>query len=91
MSRYSTSATKVGSTQVALGFLIGLVSFDLGLTTVSGCFVFLFGGGQYYTDSSTDLHLSCPIAELEIFPISPAPQRWVFRFHVRFAAHLGLN
>jgi len=28
MSRYSTSATKVGSTQVALGFLMGLVSLD---------------------------------------------------------------
>ena len=34
MSRYSTSATKVGSTQVALGFLMGLVSLDFGLTTV---------------------------------------------------------
>jgi hypothetical protein len=33
ISRYSTSATKVGSTHVALGFLIGLVSFDFGLTT----------------------------------------------------------
>jgi hypothetical protein len=38
MSRYSTSATKVGSTQVAFGFLMGLVSLDLGLTTVSSCF-----------------------------------------------------
>ena len=35
MSRYSTSATKVGSTQVALGFLMGLVSLDFGLTTCS--------------------------------------------------------
>ena len=28
MSRYSTSATKVSSTHVALGFLMGLVSLD---------------------------------------------------------------
>ena len=39
MSRYSTSATKVGSTHVALGFLIGFVSLDFGLTTVSSCFL----------------------------------------------------
>ena len=39
MSRYSTSAKKVGSTHVALGFLIGFVSFDFGLTTVSSCFL----------------------------------------------------
>src|SRR5215216_3518807 len=39
MSRYSTSATKVGSTHVALGFLMGLVSFDWRLTTVSSCFL----------------------------------------------------
>ena len=39
MSRYSTSATKVGSTHVALGFLMGLVSLDFGLTTVSSCFL----------------------------------------------------
>jgi hypothetical protein len=38
MSRYSTSAKYAGSTQVALGFLIGLVSLDFGLTTVSSCF-----------------------------------------------------
>jgi hypothetical protein len=39
MSRYSTSAKNVGSTHVALGFLICLVSFDFGLTTVSTCFL----------------------------------------------------
>jgi hypothetical protein len=39
MSRYSTSATNVGSTHVAFGFLMALVSFDLGLTTVSSCFL----------------------------------------------------
>lgn len=39
MSRYSISAVNFGSTHVALGFLIGLVSFDLGLTTVSSCFL----------------------------------------------------
>jgi hypothetical protein len=39
MSRYSTSAKNFGSTQVAFGFLIALVSFDLGLTTVSSCFL----------------------------------------------------
>ena len=38
MSRYSTSAKKDGSTHVAFGFLIGRVSFDFGLTTVSSCF-----------------------------------------------------
>jgi hypothetical protein len=37
MSRYSISATKVGSTHVALGFRMGLVSFDFGLTTASSC------------------------------------------------------
>ena len=31
------------------------------------------GGDQYYTDSSTDLYSSGPIADLEILPISPAP------------------
>jgi hypothetical protein len=31
ISRYSTSATKDGSTHVAFGFLTGLVSFDFGL------------------------------------------------------------
>jgi hypothetical protein len=31
MSRYSTSAKNVGSTHVALDFLIGFVSFDFGL------------------------------------------------------------
>ena len=38
MSRYSMSATNVGSTHVALGFLMGFVSLDFGLTTVSSCF-----------------------------------------------------
>jgi hypothetical protein len=37
MSRYSISATNVGSTHVAFGFLMGLESLDLGLTTVSSC------------------------------------------------------
>ena len=39
MSRYSTSAKNFGSTHVAFGFLIVLVSFDFGLTTVSSCFL----------------------------------------------------
>ena len=39
MSRYSTSAKNLGSTHVAFGFLICLVSLDLGLTTVSSCFL----------------------------------------------------
>jgi hypothetical protein len=39
MSLYSTSAKNFGSTQVAFGFLIVLVSFDFGLTTVSSCFL----------------------------------------------------
>jgi hypothetical protein len=38
MSRHSTSAVNDGSTQTDLGFLIGLVSLDFGLTTVSSCF-----------------------------------------------------
>jgi len=38
MSRYSTSAKNLGSTQVALGFFTCLVSLDFGLTTVSSCF-----------------------------------------------------
>ena len=37
ISRNSTSAMNDGSTQVAFGFLIGLVSLDFGLTTVSSC------------------------------------------------------
>jgi hypothetical protein len=37
MSRYSTSATNAGSTQVAFGALICFVSFDFWLTTVSSC------------------------------------------------------
>lgn len=32
MSRYSISATNDGSTHVALGFFVGLVSLDFGLT-----------------------------------------------------------
>ena len=39
MSLYSTSAKNLGSTHVTFGFLMGLVSFDLGLTTVSSCFL----------------------------------------------------
>jgi hypothetical protein len=39
MSRYSMSAKNVGSTHVAFGFLIGFVSLDFGLTTVSSCFL----------------------------------------------------
>jgi hypothetical protein len=34
MSRYTTSAKNFGSTHVALGFLMGFVSFCFGLTTV---------------------------------------------------------
>jgi hypothetical protein len=34
-SLYSTSAKNSGSTQVAFGFLMGLVSFDFGLMTRS--------------------------------------------------------
>ena len=37
MSLYSTSAKNFGSTHVAFGFLMGLVSFDFGLTTASSC------------------------------------------------------
>ena len=39
MSRDSTSAMNDGSTHTALGFLIGLVSMDFGLTTESSCFL----------------------------------------------------
>jgi hypothetical protein len=38
ISRYSTSGTNFGSTQVVLGALIGFVNIDLELTTVSSCF-----------------------------------------------------
>jgi hypothetical protein len=37
MFRNSISATNRGSTQVTFSFLMGLVSLDLGLTTVSSC------------------------------------------------------
>ena len=37
MALYSTSAKNFGSTHVAFGFLMGVVSFDFGLTTVSSC------------------------------------------------------
>jgi hypothetical protein len=36
-SRYSISATKVGSTHVAFGFLMGLLNLLFGLPTVSSC------------------------------------------------------
>jgi hypothetical protein len=39
MSRYSTSAKNFGSTHVAFGFLMVLVSLDFGLTTASSCFL----------------------------------------------------
>jgi hypothetical protein len=39
MSRNLTSAVNDGSTHVALGFLMGFVSLDFGLTTVSSCFL----------------------------------------------------
>lgn len=39
MSRYSTSTKNFGSTHVAFGFLMALVSLDFGLTTVSSCFL----------------------------------------------------
>jgi hypothetical protein len=39
MSRNSTSAVNDGSTYVAFGFLIGFVSLDFGLLTVSSCFL----------------------------------------------------
>ena len=39
LCRSTTSAKKVGSTHVAFGFLIGFVSLDFGLTTVSSCFL----------------------------------------------------
>jgi hypothetical protein len=39
MSRNSTSAKNFGSTHVAFGILMGFVSFDFGLTTVSSCFL----------------------------------------------------
>jgi hypothetical protein len=39
MSRYSTSATKDGSTHVAFGLRMALVSFDFGLSTISSCFL----------------------------------------------------
>lgn len=35
------SAKKVGSTHVAFGFLIGFVSLDFGLTTVSSCLIWV--------------------------------------------------
>jgi len=46
MSRYSTPAKKVGSTHVAFGFLIGFVSLDFGLTTVSSCFLNAYRRGK---------------------------------------------
>ena len=36
-SRYSISAKNFGSTHVALGFLMALVSFGFGVTTVTSC------------------------------------------------------
>jgi hypothetical protein len=39
MSRYSTSATKDGSTHVAFGLRMALVSSDFGLSTISSCFL----------------------------------------------------
>ena len=51
MSRVSTSATKIGSTDVALGFLTGLVSLDFGLMTVSSCLlIWLSRAGPFRSD-----------------------------------------
>jgi hypothetical protein len=41
MSLYSTSAKNFGSTHVAFGFLMGMVSFVFGLTTVSSFLIWL--------------------------------------------------
>ena len=53
MSLYSTSAKNFGSTHVAFGFLMDLVSFDFGLTTVSSCFLI-------WLETVRD-HSPCPI------------------------------
>ena len=41
MSLYSTSAKNFGSTHLAFGFLMGMVSFVFGLTTVSSFLIWL--------------------------------------------------
>jgi len=41
MSLYSTSAKNFGSTHVAIGFSMGMVSFVFGLTTVSSFLIWL--------------------------------------------------
>jgi hypothetical protein len=62
MSLYSTSAKKFGSTHVAFGFLMGRVSFDFGLTTVSSCFLISL---ETVRDHGTDLaHVDKVIALL---------------------------
>ena len=52
MSLYS-SGEELRSTHVALGFRMGRVSFDLGLTAVSSCFLI-------WVETVRD-HSSCPI------------------------------
>jgi hypothetical protein len=75
MSRYSTSATKVGSTHVALGFLMGLVSLDLGLTTVSSCFLIWL---DCLGPAGPDLaHINQVLAFL-LSEIERGDARWIF-------------
>lgn len=62
MSRYSTSAKNFGSTQIAFGFLIGFVSFDLGLTTVSSGFLTRSARADL---AHIDEVLALPLAEIK--------------------------
>jgi hypothetical protein len=68
ISRYSTSAKIFGSTQIDFGFLMGLVSLDLGLTTLSSCFPGLAGDCQRPARPNlahVDQDLPFPLAQVE--------------------------
>src|SRR5262249_35050620 len=69
MSRYSNSATTFVSTDVALGFLMGLVSLDFGVTTESSSFrIWLLS--QFSLDAASNnfcaLPSTCSLKRMEI-------------------------
>jgi hypothetical protein len=69
ISRNSTSAKNDGSTHVARGFLIGLVSLDFGLMTVLSCFLISL---DTVRDQSVP---TCRRTELFSFPLSQIERR----------------
>src|SRR5437660_6807908 len=70
MSRYSTSAKKVGSTHVAFGFLIGFVSLDFGLTTVSSCFLIWLETVRDQPVPTLPMYPLLPLVQMNLDPVT---------------------